>query len=196
MGRDVVVREVAILRIMITVRVVLLLAFFVGLSGTGKTQSKPTNAETRLSIEELKLYGDFLDSFLSTRGEPESVSLLEMTVPLILSPGDADGCLKGIGFKISKVADQHAHPFPVSITKSRRVYLDDPSKKKITEMQGGLLSLSEIGFDGGRRFAVFTFKLVRAGASGVFSMEGGTLVFRKTNGKWIQTNPSCGGWIT
>jgi hypothetical protein len=181
---------------MTTVRAVLLLVSVVGLSAAGKTQSKPTNADTPLSVEELKLYGDFLDSFVGTDGQSESVSLLERTVPLILSPGDADGCLKGIGSKISKAADQNFHSFPVSITKGRPVYLVDPSKKKITEMQGGLLSLSEIGFDDDHRFAVFTFKLLQAGASGLFYEQGGTLVLRKANGKWIQTKPGCSRWIT
>jgi hypothetical protein len=54
---------------MITVRAILLPVSIVGLSATGKTPSKSTNAETPLSIEELKLYGDFLDSFLGKHGE-------------------------------------------------------------------------------------------------------------------------------
>jgi len=170
---------------------VLLIALFVGPSLTGKAQGKPMNSRTPLTTEELRLYGVFLDSFVGTHGESESVSLSERTVPLLLSPGDADGCLKGIGFKISNAADQNFHSFPVSITKGRPVYLVDPSKKKITEMQGGLLSLSEIGFDDDHRFAVFTFRL-----SDLSYEQGGMLVLRKTNSKWIQTKPGCSRWIT
>lgn len=181
---------------MVTVRVVSLLVIFVALSATGKTQSKLTNAETPLSIEELRLYGDFLDSFLGTHGESEPVGLSEKTVPLILSPGDADGCLKGIGFTVTKAEEQHSHSFPTSVSTGRPIYLVDPSKMKIAETQGALLSLSEIGFDGDHRFAVFTFKLLRFAASGLFSEEGGTLVLRKTNGIWIQTNPRCSRWWT
>ena len=181
---------------MTTARAVLLLACIMGLPAAGKTQRNPTNADTPLSIEELRLYGDFLDSFVGTHGGSESVGLSERTVPLILDPGDADGCLKGIGLTIAKAEEQHSQPFPASITAGRSVNLVDPSKSKITQMPGGLLSLSEIGFDDDHRFAVFTFKLVRAGASGLFYMRGGTIALRKTNGKWIETNPSCSRWIT
>jgi|SRR5580704_17449588 hypothetical protein len=175
-----------------TVRAVLLLVCIMGLSAVGKTQSKPTNAETPLSMEELKLYGDFLDTFLGTHGESRPVGLSERTVSLILSPEDADGCLKGIEFKISKAADQYPHSFPMSITKARPVYLVDPSKKKITEMQGGLLSLSEIGFDDDHRFAVIKFSLVQSG----FLVRQGTRVFSKSNGKWTRTNRPCPEWFS
>jgi hypothetical protein len=148
----------------------------------------------QMTTEELKLYGDFLDSFLGTHGEFSRASLSERTVALILSPADKDGCLQGITFKISRAANQHQ--FPASIANGRPVYLVDPNKSNTTDLQTGLLSLSEIGFDNDHRFAVFTFELVRSGISGGMYMEGGTLVFRKTNGKWIRTNQSCGKWVT
>jgi hypothetical protein len=92
---------------MITIKAVLLIGFFMGLPVTLETQSKPTNSETPLSAEELTLYAAFLDSFLGMhaaadfmpRHDSSSVSLVERTVPLIPSQKDADGCLKGIGFK-------------------------------------------------------------------------------------------------
>jgi hypothetical protein len=127
------------------IRAVFLLVFFVGLSATGKTQSKPTNAQAPLTTEELKLYGNFLDSFLGTHGESSPVNLSERTVPLVLSPGDKDGCLQEIRFKISRAANQHPHQFPASIANGRPVYLVDLNKSNLTELQAGLLSLSEIG---------------------------------------------------
>lgn len=178
------------------IRAVFLLVFCIGLSATGKTQSKPT---TPLTTEELDLYGDFLDSFLGTHGESSPVSLSERTVPLVLNQGDKDGCLQGIGFKISRATNQSPRQFPPSIANGRPVYLVDPNKNNLTDLQAGLLSLSKIGFDDDHRFAVFTFKLVRSGRSGLSGsmyMEGGTLVFRKTNGKWIRTNESCLNWMT
>ncbi len=187
---------------MTRIKAVLLIVFFVGLPVTLKAQNKTTNSETPLSAEELTLYAAFLDSFLGMhdaadfmpRHDSSSVSLVERTVPLIISQRDADGCLKGIGFKIPNVAEQHPRLFPVGITMGRPVYLFAPSKKKLTELQGGLLSLSEIGFDDDHHFAVFTFKLIEAAASGGFYEKGGTIVLRKTNGKWTET--SCGFWIT
>ena len=189
---------------MMTIKAVLLTVFFVGLPVTLKTQSNPTNSETPLSAEELTLYAVFLDSFLgmhdaadfTPRHDSSSVNLVERTVPLILSPGDADGCLRGIGFKTPNAAEQHPRLFPAGITKGRPVYLFDPSKKKLTELQGGLLSLSEIGFGDDHHFAVFTFKLIEPAVSGGFYEKGGTIVLRKTNGKWTKTNRSCGFWIT
>ena len=163
---------------------------------TAKTQSKPTKAQAPLNTEELKLYGDFLDSFLGTSGEPSPTSLSDRTVPLILNPGDKDGCLQGIGFKISRAATQTPHLFPASIASGRAIYLIDPNKKTLTDLQAGLLTVSEIGFDNDHRFAVFTFRLVRSGLSGSMYMRGGTLVFRKTNGKWIRTNQTCLDWMT
>jgi hypothetical protein len=188
--------EGAIIQPMVTVRVVPFLVIFVALSATGKSQSKLTNAETPLSLEELKLYGDFLDSFLHTHAESTSVGLSERTVPLLLGPGDTDECSQGIGFQISKAVDQHPRPFPATITKGRPVHLVDPTKTNPPRPQEKVLSLSEIGFDDEHQFAVFTFKLVQVGASGFFYTEGGTLLFRKTDGKWTRTNKSCLGWIT
>jgi len=175
---------------------VFLLAFYVGLSATGKTQGKPTNGRTPLTTEELNLYGDFLDSFLGTSGEPTPTSFSDRTVPLILSPLDKDGCLQGIGFKISGTATQTPHLFPASIANGRPIYLVDPNKHNLKDLQAGLLSVSEIGFDNDPRFAVFTFRLVRSGLNGAMYMRGGTLLFRKANGNWARTNQTCLDWIT
>jgi len=181
---------------MTTVRAVLLLVCVMGLSAVQKTESAPPNADTPLSVEELKLYGDFLDSFVGKDGQLESVSLIEKTVPLILNPGDADGCLKDTGLKISKAADQNSHSFPPSIVKDRALYLVDPKKVDPTDRQAGVLSLSVIGFDDDHRFAVFTFRFLRSGASGLFYERGGTVALRKIDGRWKETNPSCSSWIT
>jgi hypothetical protein len=175
---------------------VFLLAFFVGLSAMGNAQSKPTDGQTPLTIEELKLYGDFLDSFLGTSGESTPISFSDRTVPLILNPPDKDGCLQEIGFKISGVATQTPHRFPASVANGRPIYLVNPSKHNLKDLQAGLLSVSEIGFDYDHRFAVFTFKLVRSGLNGSMYMRGGTLVFGKTNGKWTRTNQTCLVWMT
>jgi hypothetical protein len=174
----------------------LVLAFFVGLSATGKTQGKPTNGETPLTTEELKLYGDFLDSFRRTGDESTPVGLYYRTVPLILNPPGRDQCSQEIGFTISEAANQTPHLFPESIAKGRRIYLIDRSKPNLKELQSGLLSVSEIGFDNDHRFAVFTFKFVQAGVSGARSMSGGTLVFRKANAKWSRANETCLDWMT
>jgi hypothetical protein len=75
---------------------VLLLVFFVGLSTTAKTQSKPTHAQTPLTAEELKLYSDSLDSFLGTRSGSGPTNLSDHTVSLILNSGAKDECLQEI----------------------------------------------------------------------------------------------------
>jgi hypothetical protein len=174
---------------------VFLLAFFVGVSATAKTQNKPTNGQTPLTTEELKLYGDFLDSFLGN-GEPAPISFSDRTVPLILSPPDKDGCLQGIGFKISGAATQTPHLFPGSIANGRPINLVDPNKQNEKDLHSGLLSVSEIGFDDTHQFAVFTFTLVRSGLSGSLYRRFGTLVFRKTSGKWARANETCLDWVT
>lgn len=188
--------EGVMLRLMKKFSAVFLLAFFVGLSATGKTQSKPTNGQTPLTTEELMLYGDFLDSFLGTSGEPTSISFSDRTVPLILDPGDKDQCLQGVGFKISGAATQIPHLFPASIANGRPIYLVDPNTRNLKDLQSGLLSVSEIGFDNDHRFAVFTFRLVRSGLNGSLYKRGGTLVFRKIDGKWVRTNKTCLDWMT
>ena len=175
---------------------VLLLALFIGPSTTGEAQSKPINSRTPLTTAELRLYGDFLDSFVGGSGESTPISVSEKTVPLILSPPDKDGCLQGIGFKISGVATQATHVFPASITDGRPINLVDPNKRNSKDLQSGLLSLSEIGFDYTHRFAVFTFSLVRSELNGSLYMRGGTLVFRKSDGKWTRRNQTCLDWIT
>jgi hypothetical protein len=149
-----------------------------------------------VSAEELELYGDFLDSFLGTHSEISRASLSLNTVPLALDQGDKDDCLQGIGFKISGAANLRAHEFPESITMGRALYLVDPSGIGSTDRQVGVLSLSEIGFDDDHRSAVFTWRFVQSGVTGLFYMRGGTLVFRKTNGKWARSNQACLGWIT
>jgi hypothetical protein len=151
---------------------------------------------TSMTSEELELYGDFLDSFLGPGGHLTRASLAESTVHLNLENGDKDDCLQGIGFKVSEAANRPSHEFPASITKGRALYLVDASKVGPTDRQTGVLSLSEIGFDDDHRSAVFTWKLVQAGASGLFYMQGGTLAFRKTDGKWARNTQACLGWIT
>jgi hypothetical protein len=175
---------------------VFLLALFIGLSATGKPASQPTGAQTPLTAEELQLYGDFLDSFLHTSGDPTTVSFSFRTVALVLNPPGRDQCSQEIGFKISEAATQTPRQFPESIAKGRRIYLVDPTKPTFRDLQSGLLSVSEIGFDYEHRFAVFTFKLIRAGVSGARYTAGGTLVFRKRNGKWSRTNETCLDWMT
>jgi hypothetical protein len=151
---------------------------------------------TAVSAEELELYGDFLDSFLGTHGEARPASLAASTVPLILEHGDQDECTQGIGFKISDAANQRAQKFPGSITKGCALYLVDPSGIGSTDRQAGVLSRSEIGFDDDHRSAVFTWKFVQSGVTGLFYKRGGTLVFRKTDRKWARSNQACLGWIT
>jgi len=172
---------------------VLLLVFFVGLSTTAKTQSEPTDAQTPLRAEELKLYSDFLDSFLGTRSGSGPTNLSDHTVSLILAK---DECLQEIGFKISTAPAKTPRLFPASIANGRSVHLVPPNGHDLKDLQTGLLSLSKIGFDTDHRFAVFTFELVRSGSNGATYREGGTLVFQKSNDKWIRTNRACLGWIT
>jgi hypothetical protein len=177
-------------------RAVLLLVLFVELSATAKTQSKPRDAQTPLTTEELTLYGDFLDSLRGTSGGSTPTNLSDKTVPLLLIEGDKDQCFQGIGFKFSRAPTQTPHLFPASIANGRPIRLVDPNRQNLKDLQGGLLNVSEIGFDTDHRFAVFTFELVRSGMNGAMYKEGGTLVFHKSNGKWIRTNQTCLGWIT
>jgi len=149
-----------------------------------------------VTSEELELYGRFLDSFLGPGGQLSRASLSEITVPLTLKNLEEDGCSQGLGFKLSQAANRPAHEFPTSITEGRALCLVDPSAVGPTDRQAGVLSLSEIAFDDDHQSAVFTWNLFQAGASGLFYMQGGTLVFRKTDGKWARGNQTCLGWIT
>ena len=146
--------------------------------------------------EELEIYGRFLDTFVGNPGEFSRVSLSKITEPLILDHGDVDDCAEAFGFKISRTSDQGAHEFPASITEGRPVYLADPNGIGAPDRQVGVLSLSRIGFDEDHQFAVFTWRFVQAGGLGLFYYQGGTLVFRKTDGKWTRSNQTCLGWIT
>jgi hypothetical protein len=138
----------------------------------------------------------FLILNLGTSGEPTPISFSDRTVPLILNPPDKDGCLQEIGFKISGAATQTTHLFAASIANGRPIYLVDPNEHNSKDLKSGLLSVSTIGFDNDHRFAVFTFKLIRSGLSGAMYMRIGTLVFRKTNGKWARANETCLDWMT
>jgi len=159
-----------------------------------------------LTTEELELYGDFLDFFLGTRDVPigftprwsgnDRASLAASTVPLIPPPGDKDGCLLGVGFKVSEAASQFTHEFPASIAEGRPVSLVGPNGIGPTDRHGGVLVLSEIGFDDDHRFAVFTWELSWSGPTDGFYSQGGTLVFRKADGKWVPSDKACGFWIT
>jgi hypothetical protein len=159
-----------------------------------------------MTTEELELYGIFLDSFFGTKHPPigftprwsgsDRASLAASTVPLILPSGDKDGCLRGAGFEVSEAASQPRHEFPASITEGRAIYRVDPNEIGATDRQAGVLSLSEIGFDDDHRFAVFTWAVIQASPAGGFYMEGGTLVFRKADGKWVPNDKACGFWIT
>jgi hypothetical protein len=161
---------------------------------------------TSMSTEELELYGIFLDSFFDTKHPPIGftprwsgsvrASLAASTVPLILPSGDKDGCLRGAGFKVPEAASQPRHEFPASITEGRPIYRVDPEGIGATDREAGVLSLSEVGFDDDHRFAVFTWEVVQAGPAGGFYMKGGTLVFRKADGKWAPSDKACGFWIT
>ena len=119
------------------------------------------------------------------------MDLSAITVPLALPPGDMDGCLKGIGFQVSEVEYQAKHKFPPDITHGRPISLLAPIGLSEAERQAGVLSLSNIGFDEDRQFAVFTFQY----SQGAY-MEGGTLVFRKVGGKWTLSDHACGIWMT
>jgi hypothetical protein len=175
---------------------VFLLALFVGLSVTGKPQSKPTNVQTPVTAEELKLYGYFLDSFLGSSSEPTPISFSDRTLPLVLNPPDKDACLQEIGFKISGKTTHTSHLIPASIASNRPMYIVDPNDYDLKDRRSGLLSVSEIGFDKGHHFAVFTFKLVQIGLGGGMYMRGGTLVFRRVNDKWKRENSNCLDWMT
>jgi hypothetical protein len=171
---------------------VLLLALFIGPSMTGKAQGKPMNSRTPLTTEELRPYGVFLDSFVGGSGESIPMSVSEKTIPLILNPQDKEGCLQGIGFKISGVATQATHVFPASIIDGRPISLVDPNKQNAKDLQSGLLSVSEIGFDDTHGFAVIKFSLLQSG----FVVRQGTRVFSKSNGKWTRTNRPCPEWFS
>jgi hypothetical protein len=114
---------------------------------------------------------NFLDSFLGTSGESTPISFSDRTAPLILNPLDKDGCLQGIGFKISGAATQTTHLLPASIGDRRPIDLVDPNTHNAKDLQSGLLTISEIGFDDSHRFAVFTFKLVRSGLKRLFNIS-------------------------
>jgi len=96
----------------------------------------------------------------------------------------------------SGAATQTPHLFPASIADGRRINLVDPNKHNKKDLYSGLLSVSEIGFDDTHQFAVFTFTLVRSGRKGSLYRRGGTLVLRKTNGKWARANETCLDWMT
>ena len=151
---------------------------------------------TPVTAEELELYGDFLDSFVGAQGRLPRASLSLSTVPLTLIDGNKDECSLEIGFKISDDPNKSGHEFPASFTGGRPIYLVDPNGANATDMRPGMLRLSEVGFDDDHRFAAFTFELDRAGMSGFIFREGGTLVFRKIDGKWTRSERTCNGWIT
>jgi hypothetical protein len=174
---------------------VFLLAFCVGLSVTGEPQSKPKNVQTPVTAEELKLYGYFLDSFLRSSGESTPMSLSDRTVSLVLNPPNKDACLQEIGFKVSGTTAAIPRLIPASIASGRPILVVDPNDD-LKDKRSGLLSVSEIGFDKGHHFAVFTFKLVQVGLGGGMYMRGGTLVFRKINDKWTRANSNCLDWMT
>lgn len=154
-----------------------------------------------MTTEELEMYGDFLDAFLGIQRSPTSfiptwsgrglVNLFGNTVPLIVPPEDKDGCLKGMEFQNSEAANQRTQEIPASITKGRPVRLFDPNESSPTVGEAEVLRLSEIGFDDDHRFAAFTFRL----SQGAY-MEGGTLVFRKNDGKWTQSAKACSVWMS
>lgn len=56
----------------------------------------------------------------------------------------------------------------------------------------GLFSLSEIAFDEERRHAVVSYGF----HCGMKCGNGATLLFEKVNGKWKETDRTCGGWIS
>jgi hypothetical protein len=175
---------------------VFILALFVGLSATGRTQTNPPNGQTLLTTEELQLYAVFLDYYIGSSGERTPLRLSYRIVPLVLNPPGRDQCTQEIGFKISEAAIQTSHLFPESIAKGRRIHLVDPTEQDLKGPRSGLMTVSEIGFDKDHRFAVLTFKLVEIGVSGGRSLTGGTRVFRKANGKWLWINDTCLNWMT
>jgi hypothetical protein len=149
-----------------------------------------------VTAEEMELYGNFLDSFLGTHGESKPTGLALNTVPLILHEGNKDDCSTEIGFRISEAANRGPRELAPSIIEGRAVYLVHPIGIGAKDWQAGVISLSEIGFDEDHSSAVFTFELVRTGAIGTFYREGAILVYRKTNGKWERSNPTCLNWMT
>jgi hypothetical protein len=56
----------------------------------------------------------------------------------------------------------------------------------------GLLTLSEVAFDKKHQHAAMSFSFVCGGLCG----HGGTIVFKKENGKWKESKRQCSSWIS
>jgi hypothetical protein len=184
------------------------ISLLVGISGTAANKSKSTLSKTPLTPEELELYGIFIDSFVG-KGEGV-VNFSERTSPLAFVDSDNEGsCIAGINLKNLPEAGQTFHMFDASLADGRAIRLVDPSKHKLKDpgkaikkgdsvgdavaagFQAGLLSVSEIAFDEGHRFAVFKFSFICGSLCG----RGGTLVFEKIDGTWKKSNRRCPSWI-
>jgi hypothetical protein len=154
-----------------------------------------------MSADELEIYGDFLDSYLGirklpnsfvpTRSDGDATNLSKITHPLTLPAGDKDGCLAGIGFQVPDAEYQAKHEFPADITQGRPLSFFVPTGVGEVDGRAGVLSLSNIGFDKDHQFAVFTFHYAQDAYA-----KGGTLVFRKVDGKWTLSERACSIWMT
>jgi hypothetical protein len=174
--------------------------------------TKPTVSNSAMDADQVAVYQAFLSSY--NNGSKSRLNLSKLTSVFNPAEEKGDGCLKGIQFDIGGRFGSTIHEFDPHIALPTNVRLVDPNdqRKSIEQndpghaiRQGkdvngaveagfaaGLLTLSEVAFDKGHRYAAMNFSFVCGGLCG----HGSTIVFEKRNGKWQESKRPCSVWMS
>jgi hypothetical protein len=164
----------------------------------------PVLEPSPLTAEDISLYHSFLAFY--NNGSQSMLNIANATKPFTPNYGDEAGCLKDFAVTHTSLV----HHFPSGAFADLNTHLVDPHLHQKRDpgdairkgesvddavaagFRAGIFTFSEIIFNAGHDRAAFTYSFVCGGLCG----HGGTVIYRKTNGKWVREKDNCGNWIS
>jgi len=170
-----------------------------------QTVPKSSLSSGTLTAEQMSIYKEFFSDY--SKDSKPILNISQTTSTFEADDGDLGGCMKTFTKSNSRAATVHS--FAEGAFADERVRLVDPKTHTISDpgeaiAQGqsvddaveagfarGLLTLSEIVFDGSHTHAAFNYSF----HCGRLCGHGATVVFQLRGGKWRRSKAYCGSWI-
>jgi len=142
----------------------------------------------------MEIYREFLKYYGYT--SKTSLNIAQTTVELDTKAKSRAECFTG--FQAENLVNQTLHIFSADAFKDFKAHVVDEKTHSIDFDKGGgpdaelaaaLFTFSEIVFDANHTHAVVSFTLECT----MLCSQGGTIVFERKNGKWVQKG-YCSGW--
>jgi hypothetical protein len=175
---------------------------------------RPSRNPAALVADEIEVYRAVLEERRSQGWFSLNVSARTYSLDADFIRNLSCTCLGGIYLEESSSAFHTHHQLTVQILPAAKMRLVDPDRQAITVRSNdpdqtmrrgktirdavleayatGLFSMSEIVFDKEHRHALLSYSF----RCGSLCGNGATLVSEKIQGKWMNTERNCGGWIS